>query len=66
MNGASGAICLAAKSSITGVTLGHTVEHWTDGDLLDAAWGSRISQFRKWSAPNGAGASALWVHEELS
>jgi len=20
---------------------GHTVEHWTDGDLLDAAWGSR-------------------------
>jgi catechol 2,3-dioxygenase-like lactoylglutathione lyase family enzyme len=22
---------------------GHTVEHWTDGDLLDAAWGSRKS-----------------------
>lgn len=21
---------------------GHTVEHWTDGDLLDAAWGSRV------------------------
>jgi catechol 2,3-dioxygenase-like lactoylglutathione lyase family enzyme len=22
---------------------GHTLEHWTDGDLLDAAWGSRTS-----------------------
>jgi catechol 2,3-dioxygenase-like lactoylglutathione lyase family enzyme len=22
---------------------GHTVEHWTDGDLLDAAWGSRTA-----------------------
>ena len=22
---------------------GHTLEHWTDGDLLDAAWGSRVS-----------------------
>ncbi len=25
---------------------GHTVEHWTDGDLLDAAWGSRISSIK--------------------
>ena len=25
---------------------GHTVEHWTDGDLLDAAWGSRISSIQ--------------------
>ena len=27
---------------------GHTVEHWTDGDLLDAGWGSRTSISRKW------------------
>lgn len=26
---------------------GHTLEHWTDGDLLDAAWGSRISSIRE-------------------
>jgi len=25
---------------------GHTLEHWTDGDLLDAAWGSRISSLQ--------------------
>ena len=25
---------------------GHTLEHWTDGDLLDAAWGSRISSIQ--------------------
>jgi catechol 2,3-dioxygenase-like lactoylglutathione lyase family enzyme len=22
---------------------GHLIEHWTDGDLLDAAWGSRVA-----------------------
>ena len=22
---------------------GHMIEHWTDGDLLDAAWGSRVA-----------------------
>ncbi len=26
---------------------GHTLEHWTDGDLLDAAWGSRISSIQE-------------------
>ena len=26
---------------------GHTVEHWTDGDLLDAAWGSRTSTIQE-------------------
>jgi len=26
---------------------GHTLEHWTDGDLLDASWGSRISSIRE-------------------
>ena len=25
----------------------HTLEHWTDGDLLDAAWGSRISSIQE-------------------
>ncbi|MCC6920356.1 MAG: VOC family protein [Alphaproteobacteria bacterium] len=25
---------------------GHAVEHWTDGDRLDAAWGSRISPLK--------------------
>jgi hypothetical protein len=39
----SDAICWEAKFSITGATLGHTLEHWTDGDLLDAVWGSRAS-----------------------
>jgi catechol-2,3-dioxygenase len=26
---------------------GHTLEHWTDGDLLDAGWGSRTSSFEE-------------------
>jgi catechol 2,3-dioxygenase-like lactoylglutathione lyase family enzyme len=26
---------------------GHTLEHWTDGDLLDAAWGSRTSSIQE-------------------
>ena len=26
---------------------GHTLEHWTDGDLLDTAWGSRISSIQE-------------------
>jgi catechol 2,3-dioxygenase-like lactoylglutathione lyase family enzyme len=26
---------------------GHTVEHWTDGDLLDAAWGSRTASIQE-------------------
>jgi catechol 2,3-dioxygenase-like lactoylglutathione lyase family enzyme len=26
---------------------GHTVEHWTDGDLLDAAWGSRVATIQE-------------------
>jgi catechol 2,3-dioxygenase-like lactoylglutathione lyase family enzyme len=26
---------------------GHTLEHWTDGDLLDAAWGSRSSTIQE-------------------
>jgi catechol 2,3-dioxygenase-like lactoylglutathione lyase family enzyme len=26
---------------------GNTVEHWTDGDLLDAAWGSRTSTIQE-------------------
>lgn len=26
---------------------GHTLEHWTDGDLLNAAWGSRISSIQE-------------------
>ena len=26
---------------------GYTLEHWTDGDLLDAAWGSRVSSIRE-------------------
>jgi hypothetical protein len=25
---------------------GHMVEHWTDGDLLDAGWGSRTATFQ--------------------
>jgi catechol 2,3-dioxygenase-like lactoylglutathione lyase family enzyme len=25
----------------------HTLEHWTDGDLLDAAWGSRITTIQE-------------------
>ncbi len=35
---------------------GHVVEHWTDGDLLDAAWGSRIASMQdlmgtQWGPP---------------
>jgi catechol 2,3-dioxygenase-like lactoylglutathione lyase family enzyme len=30
---------------------GHTLEHWTDGDLLDAAWGPRISSIQEVVAP---------------
>jgi catechol 2,3-dioxygenase-like lactoylglutathione lyase family enzyme len=35
---------------------GHTVEHWTDGDLLDAAWGSRTAAIQdllgtQWGPP---------------
>lgn len=35
---------------------GHAVEHWTDGDLLDTAWGSRSSSVEElvgtqWGAP---------------
>ncbi len=35
---------------------GHTVEHWTDGDLLDAAWGSRTAKIQdllgtQWGPP---------------
>jgi catechol 2,3-dioxygenase-like lactoylglutathione lyase family enzyme len=35
---------------------GHTLEHWTDGDLLDAAWGSRTASIRdalavQWGPP---------------
>ncbi|MBV9499406.1 MAG: VOC family protein [Acidobacteriaceae bacterium] len=26
---------------------GHTLEHWTDGDLLDAAWGSRTATIQE-------------------
>jgi catechol 2,3-dioxygenase-like lactoylglutathione lyase family enzyme len=26
---------------------GHTLEHWTDGDILDAGWGSRTSSFEE-------------------
>lgn len=26
---------------------GHTVEHWTDGDLLDAAWGSHVATIQE-------------------
>jgi catechol 2,3-dioxygenase-like lactoylglutathione lyase family enzyme len=26
---------------------GHTLEHWTDGDLLDADWGSRIATIQE-------------------
>jgi catechol 2,3-dioxygenase-like lactoylglutathione lyase family enzyme len=29
---------------------GHTLEHWTDGDLLDAAWGSRTSSIQEVTA----------------
>ena len=29
---------------------GHTLEHWTDGDLLDAAWGSRVSSIQEVTA----------------
>ena len=35
---------------------GHTLEHWTDGDLLDAAWGSRTATLQdalrtQWGPP---------------
>lgn len=26
---------------------GHTLEHWTDGDLLDTAWGSRTATMQE-------------------
>jgi len=29
---------------------GNTLEHWTDGDLLDAAWGSRVSSIQEVTA----------------
>jgi len=29
---------------------GHTLEHWTDGDLLDVAWGSRVSSIQEVTA----------------
>ena len=69
MNGASGGICLGAKSSTTGATLGDT--RWSigpDGDLLDAAWGSRISSIQdvvgtQWGLE---GLPAPWDLKELS
>ena len=32
---------------------GHTVEHWTDGDLLDTAWGSRVATVQELMGRNG-------------